>query len=76
MGNVPLLFFSTLRNTIRGVIFMYQDLHELLMSSDSTRRYFMKLPVSVQLTVHRQNNEIHTAEALHRYVDHMTKING
>lgn len=55
---------------------MYQDLHELLMSSDSTRRYFMKLPVNVQMTVHRRNDEIRTAEALHRYVDHMTKIDG
>ena len=55
---------------------MYRDLHELLMSSDSTRQYFMKLPVNVQLTVHRQNDEIRTPEELHRYVDRMTKIHG
>lgn len=55
---------------------MYRDLHELLMCSDSTRQYFMKLPVNVQLTVHRQNDEIKTAEDLHQYVDHMTKIHG
>ncbi len=53
---------------------MYQDLHDLLMHSDSTRQYFMALPVRVQLTVHQQNEEIKTAEALHKYVDHMTKI--
>mgnify|MGYP006875884232 CR=1 FL=1 len=55
---------------------MYQDLHELLMGSDSTRRYFMRLPVRVQMTVHRQNDEIRTSEELHRYVDHMTKVCG
>lgn len=55
---------------------MYQDLHDLLMNSDSTRQYFMKLPVRVQMTVHQQNDEIKTAEELHKYVDHMTKVNG
>jgi hypothetical protein len=55
---------------------MYRDLHEMLMSNDSTRQYFMKLPVNVQMTVHQQNDEIRTVEALHEYVDHMTKING
>lgn len=55
---------------------MYQDLHELLMSSDVTRQFFMKLPVHVQMTVHQQNDQIRTAEELHQYVDHMTKVNG
>ena len=55
---------------------MYRDLHELLMSSDSTRQFFMKLPVNVQLTVHRQNDEIRTPEELRQYVDRMTKIHG
>ena len=55
---------------------MYQDLHDLLMNSDSTRQYFMKLPVNLQLTVHKQNEEIKTAEELHKYVDHMMKMDG
>lgn len=55
---------------------MYQDLHDLLVNSDSTRLYFMKLPVCVQLTAHKQNEEIKTAEELHKYVDHMTKGSG
>lgn len=50
-----------------------QDLHELLMDSDSTRQYFMSLPVRVQLTVHKQNDKIKTTEELHRYVDFLTK---
>ncbi len=53
---------------------MIRDLHELLMGSDRVRQYFMKLPVRVQLTVHRQNGEIRTEEELRRYVDHMTKV--
>lgn len=55
---------------------MYQDLHELLMNSSSTRQYFMKLPVSVQMTLHQQNDDIRTANELHQYVDRMTKIQG
>ena len=52
---------------------MSQDLHELLMSSDTVRQYFMKLPVRVQLTVHQRNDEIKSSEELHRYVDFLTK---
>lgn len=63
-------------DTICGVILLYQDLHELLMQSDSTREYFMKLPVRVQMTAHRMNDEIRTPEELHRAIDHMTKIHG
>ena len=55
---------------------MYQNLHDLLMNSDNTRQYFMKLPVNVQLTVHQMNDEIKTPERLQKYVDHMTKIHG
>lgn len=55
---------------------MYRDLHELLMNSYSTRQYFINLPVNVQMTVHQQNDQIKTAEELHQYVNHMTKING
>ncbi|WP_411678130.1 hypothetical protein [Caproicibacter sp.] len=55
---------------------MYKNLHELLMDSDITRQYFMKLPVQIQLTVHDQNDNIRTAEELRRYVDHMTKAKG
>jgi hypothetical protein len=70
----PFIFFH-LADTNCEVIFMYQDLHELLMSSDVTRQFFMKLPVHVQMTVHQQNDQIRTVEDLHQYVDHMTKVN-
>lgn len=52
---------------------MYEDLHDLLMSSDTVRQYFMKLPVRVQMTVHRRNEEIKTPDELRRYVDFLTK---
>lgn len=52
---------------------MYDDLHDLLMSSDSVRQYFLKLPVRVQMTVHQRNDEIKSPEELHRYVDLLTK---
>lgn len=52
---------------------MYENLHDLLMSSDSVRQYFMKLPVRVQMTVHQRNDEIKSPEELHRYVDFLTK---
>ena len=52
---------------------MYENLHALLMDSDSCRQYFLKLPVRVQMTVHRNNDEIRTAEELHKYVDFLTK---
>jgi len=60
--------------TICEVVYMYEDLHALLIDSDSCREYFMKLPVYVQLTVHQRNDEIRTEEELHKYVDLMTKI--
>lgn len=48
---------------------MYQNLHELLMRSSSTRSYFTELPVEAQMEAHRQNDFIRTAEQLHRYMD-------
>lgn len=46
---------------------MYRDLHELLMRSSSTCRYFTSLPVEVQMDLHRMNSSIRTAEQLHRW---------
>ena len=69
-----LLFLRHLADTICEVIFLYQDLHELLLHSYTTREYFVNLPVRVQLTAHQMNDEIRTAEQLHRVIDRMTKI--
>jgi hypothetical protein len=51
----------------------FSDLHDILVHSDSTRQYFMKLPVRVQMTIHRRNEEIKTIEELHQYADLITK---
>ena len=48
---------------------LYNDLRELLNSSMSTRTYFMSLPVELQISLHKQNEFIHSAEQLRRQVD-------
>lgn len=47
----------------------YSDLHDLISHSRSTRRYFLSLPVSLQLALHEQNIYIHTAADLHLRAD-------
>ena len=46
-----------------------RDLLELLEKSSSTRKYFLSLPVDMQLKMHAFNSSIRTAEQLRRYVD-------
>ncbi len=46
----------------------YENLHELIRHSSSTRKYFLSLPVEMQLTMHEQNEYIHTAEELRDHV--------
>ena len=43
----------------------YDNLHDLLMASSSTRQYFLSLPVKLQLSLHQHNDYIHTAQELH-----------
>lgn len=43
----------------------YENLHDLLISSRSTRQYFLSLPVKLQLSLHNHNDYIHTAQELH-----------
>ena len=51
----------------------YPDLHSLLQSSGSTRRYFLSLPVSTQMELHEFNASIHTAAQLHQWADRLEK---
>lgn len=46
----------------------YNNLHDMINSSSSTRRYFLSLPVEMQISLHKHNDYIHTAEELHRKV--------
>lgn len=52
---------------------MADSLHDLLMEDDEVRRYFISLPVRVQMTIHHENNRIRTEQQLRDYVALMTK---
>lgn len=43
----------------------YADLHDLIFHSSSSRRYFLSLPVEMQMSLHQYNDCIHTATGLH-----------
>lgn len=51
----------------------YAGLNELLDSSSSSRHYFLSLPVSMQTSLHEQNDAIHSAAELHRQADVLEK---
>ncbi len=53
----------------------YANLHDLIMRSSSTRRYFLSLPVSLQLQLHEQNACIHSAAQLRAQVYTTEKYN-
>ena len=46
----------------------YENLNQLVRESSSTRRYFLSLPVEIQIELHEHNDYIHTAAELHRRV--------
>ena len=39
---------------------LYNSLHHLIMRSSSSRRFFLSLPVEVQMVLHKDNFFIHT----------------
>lgn len=47
----------------------YKDLQDLISHSTTTRQYFLSLPVSLQLVLHKYNSYIHTAAELHLKAD-------
>lgn len=47
----------------------YNNLNDLINSSSSTRKYFLSLPVDMQMSLHEHNDYIHTAQELHRKVE-------
>ncbi len=48
---------------------VYQNLSELLSRSSSTRKYFISLPVMMQMLLHKEHNDINTAAKLRWTVD-------
>lgn len=53
----------------------YDNLNHLIRESSSSRRYFLSLPVSMQMTLHEHNDYIHTAAELHRRADAIRAYN-
>ena len=47
----------------------YQNLHELIQRSSSSREYFLSLPVDTQLRLHVLNDYIHSLNKLHIYAE-------
>ena len=56
-------------------VLKYDNLNHLVRESNSSRRYFLSLPVSMQMTLHEHNEYIHTAVELHRRVDAIEAYN-
>lgn len=47
----------------------YQNLHELIQRSSSSREYFLSLPVDTQLRLHVLNDYIYSLHQLHIYAE-------
>lgn len=47
----------------------YGNLQTLILKSKSSRKYFLSLPVNIQMELHKQNQYIHSAAELHLSAD-------
>lgn len=61
-----IIFAQTNQNILGVISLKYEDLGRMLEKSSSTRQYFLSLPVEMQIALHEQNDQIHTAEELRR----------
>ncbi|MCH5298909.1 MAG: hypothetical protein J1E96_04010 [Ruminococcus sp.] len=53
----------------------YKDLTQLISDSASSRRFFLSLPVEMQLSLHSRNDSVHTAEELREMVHSINREN-
>lgn len=53
----------------------YDNLQSLIRNSSSSRKYFLSLPVSMQVELHNHNDYIHSAQQLHLLVHSIEKQN-
>lgn len=53
----------------------YDNLQSLIRNSSSSRKYFLSLPVDMQMELHRQNEYIHSAQQLHSLVYSIDNMN-
>lgn len=49
---------------------LYNDLHELINGSASTRAYFLSLPVPLQMKLHGYSDSIHSAFSLRKAAEY------
>lgn len=60
----------------------YRNLHELLQNSQSSRTFFLSLPVEMQYRLHEHNAYVHSAAELRtqadaiRSCDHLARLGG
>ena len=66
MSSVFAFFMFEAGKITKGDGMKYNNLKSLLETS-SARKYFLSLPVSLQIALHSQNQYIHSLEQLHRY---------
>lgn len=52
----------------------YQNLHDLIDNSSSSRTFFVSLPVDIQLRLHEYGDYIFSAEGLHRAARDVSQI--
>lgn len=53
-----------------------KDLHDLIFTSESTREYFLSLPIPMQLRLHERGQHIHSAEQLRQHVHQLEQQPG
>ncbi len=52
----------------------YQNLHDLIDNSSSSRTFFLNLPVDIQLRLHEYGKYIFSAEGLHKAARDISQI--
>ena len=62
MSSVSAFFMFEVVKIAKGDGMKYNDLKSLLETSSSARKYFLSLPVSLQIALHSQNQYIHSLE--------------
>lgn len=58
---------------MRGEKMRYSNLHDLINSSQSSRKYFLSLPVETQMRLHSNGELVHSAFELHSLVGTLEK---
>lgn len=53
----------------------YDNLQSLIKNSSSSRKYFLSLPIDIQLELHKHNEYIHCAQQLHCLSDSIGNMN-